>query len=194
MVIEKRKAYRIVFGGIAPTVCLLTSSKYFSLVIASLFLTLLLALEYERFKNPSVWQWLLSHFGNFFKTVPGVLTGDTFFMTATFLSLLYFPFPIAVASLYFLVFGDAASGVVGTRWGKIPLLPHKSLEGLFAEILLNMFVAFLLYLRFHLSFYILGAGVLVGSIMEVISIKVDDNITVGLVPGIIMSILYLRIL
>ncbi|MCL4378096.1 MAG: hypothetical protein M1409_06925 [Actinobacteria bacterium] len=191
MVIEKRKAYRIVFGGIAPTVCLLTSSKYFPLVIASFFLTLLLALEFERFKNPSVWSWLLSHLGNFFKTAPGVLTGDTFFMLATFLSLLYFPFPIAVASLYFLVFGDAASGVVGTRWGKIPLLPHKTLEGLFAEIFMNMVVAFLLYLRFHLSFYILAAGVLTGAVLEVVSIKVDDNITVGLVPGIIMTLLYI---
>ncbi len=191
MIIEKRKAYRIVFGCIVPTLCLLTSEKYFALIIASFFLTLLLALEFERFKNPSVWAWLLSHLGNFLKTIPGVLTGETFFMIATFLSLLYFPFPIAVASLYFLIFGDAASGVLGTRYGKVQIFPHKSLEGLFAGIFINMIIAFLLYLKFHLSFYIFAAGVLVGSIMEVVSLKIDDNITVGLIPGIIMTLLYI---
>jgi dolichol kinase len=190
MIIWKRKLYRIGFGSIVPTVYIVQGRPYLALGIAAFFLSMLLALEYERHKNPNVWGWFLSHFGGIFKTMPGTLTGETNFMIAAFLSVLYLPGPIAISNLYFLVFGDAFSAFVGKNFGKVPVLPGKTLEGMLAGIAANIIVALLLNLHFSISFEILLVGVLLGSAIEVLPLKIDDNLTVGLIPGIVMGILY----
>ena len=189
MVIWKRKIYRMVMGSIVPTVYLLTRSPVFPLIISSFFLTLLLALEYERYKNPKIWNWILSHFGGIFKTEPGTLTGETNFMIATFLSILYFPKDVAIANLYFLVFGDAGSAIIGKKFGKLKIFPGKTAEGMIGGIIFNLAVAFILLHLTGIPIEILVSGLLVGSILEVLPLKVDDNLTVGIIPGILMSLL-----
>ena len=191
MVIWKRKIYRIVMGSIFPTIYLITKSSVFPLILSSFFLTLLLALEYERYKNPNIWNWILSHFGGIFKTTPGTLTGDTNFMIASFLSILYFPREVAIANLYFLVFGDAGSAIIGKKFGKLTIFPNKTAEGMIGGILFNLIVAGILLNFLDIGSGILISGLLVGSIMEVLPFKVDDNLTVGIIPGIVMSLLYL---
>jgi len=146
-------------------------------------------MEFERYLHPGFYNWLLKHSPGVFKTKPGVLTGDTNFMIATFVSILYFPFPVAVANLLFLTFGDAASAVVGSRYGKLQIFPGKTAEGMLGGIITNSIIGFLLSLHFAIPFEVLFAGVLIGCIFEVLPIKIDDNLTVGIIPGILMTIL-----
>ena len=189
MIIWKRKLYRVVMGGIFPTVYLVTSKPYVPLFLVSFFLTILLALEMERYRNPDVWNWILARFGGVFKTLPGTLTGETYFMISAFISILLFPFPVAVAGLYFLVFGDAVSAFIGTRLGKTQIFPNKTLEGTFAEIFCNVIIAFFLSLKLGVNVEILLTGAVLGTIMEILPVKIDDNLSVGIVPGIVMSLL-----
>ncbi len=190
MILWKRKAYRVLLGGLVPFVYLITRDPLIPGLISAFFLFWLFLMEFERYLHPGFWNWLLKHSPGVFKTKPGVLTGDTNFMIATFISVLYFPFPIAVANLLFLTFGDAASAIVGSKYGKIHIFPGKTIEGMIGGIAVNSFVAFLLWLHFSVPFGILFAGVLVGCILEVIPSKIDDNLTVGIIPGILMAILY----
>lgn len=189
MVLWKRKTYRLVMGSIFPTGYLLTGKSVLPLGLATFFLTLLLALEYERYRSPALWNWLLKHTGGIFKTRPGRLTGDTCFMLATFISLLFFPRKVAIANLYFLVFGDAASALAGSKWGKLNIFPGKTLEGMLAGILFNSLVGFLLLRLLDINFEILFTGVLVGGILEVLPLNIDDNLTIGIVPGLLMALL-----
>ncbi|HOK80914.1 MAG TPA: hypothetical protein PK303_04445 [bacterium] len=189
MILWKRKLYRIVLGGLVPFVYLLTKDPLVPGLIASFFLFWLLLMEFERYLHPGFYNWLLKHSPGVFKTKPGVLTGDTNFMIATFVSILYFPFPVAVANLLFLTFGDAASAVVGSRYGKLQIFPGKTAEGMLGGIITNSIIGFLLSLHFAIPFEVLFAGVLIGCIFEVLPIKIDDNLTVGIIPGILMTIL-----
>ena len=189
MVMWKRKAYRIFMGSITPLIYLLTHSIFFPLAITSFFLTLLLSLEYERWKNPSVWDYILKKYGKIFKTPPGKLTGDTYFMIATFIILIFFEKNIAIPSLFFLVFEDAGSGIIGSKFGKIKIFPGKSFEGLLGGIIFNIIILFLIFKFIELPFYILLSGALISAIVEVLPIKIDDNLTVGLITSTIMYLL-----
>ena len=191
MILWKRKLYRILMGGIAPVVYLLTSDPLAPACICAFFLFWLLLMEFERYLHPGFWTWLLKHSPGIFKTRPGVLTGDTNFMIASFLSILYFPYPVAVSNLLFLTFGDAASAIVGSRYGKLHIFPGKSIEGMLGGIIINTIIALILAFYFSISFEILFIGVIVGSILEVLPIKIDDNLTVGIIPGIFMTVFYL---
>ncbi|HOC02631.1 MAG TPA: hypothetical protein PKK91_04055 [bacterium] len=191
MILWKRKLYRILMGGIAPVVYLLTSDPLAPACICAFFLFWLLLMEFERYLHPGFWAWLLKHSPGIFKTRPGVLTGDTNFMIASFLSILYFPYPVAVSNLLFLTFGDAASAMVGSKYGRFHIFPGKSVEGMIGGIIINTMIALILAFYFSISFEILFIGVLVGSILEVLPLKVDDNLTVGIIPGILMTVFYL---
>ncbi|MCX7705865.1 MAG: hypothetical protein N2115_06370 [bacterium] len=188
MILWKRKLYRILLGGLVPFVYLIVKDPLAPALIAAFFLFWLLLMEFERYLHPGFWNWLLRHSPGVFKTKPGALTGDTYFMIATFISVLYFPFPVAVANLLFLTFGDAASAVIGSKFGKIQIFPGKTIEGLLGGIIVNSIVGLLLSLYLSISFEILFIGVLVGCILEVIPSKIDDNLTVGIIPGLLMTL------
>ncbi|MCS7181048.1 MAG: hypothetical protein NZ891_06840 [bacterium] len=190
MVIWKRKLYRILMGSIVPFIYLITNSVFFPIIISSFFLTLLLSLEYERWKNPNVWNYVLKKYGRIFKTPPGKLTGDTYFMLATFIVLIFFQKEIAIPSLFFLVFGDAGSGIIGSKYGKIKIFPGKSLEGFLGGFFFNLIIALVLYKYIDLSFLVLIVGVLISSIIETLPLKIDDNLTVGIITAFLMDLLY----
>ncbi|MCM8814975.1 MAG: hypothetical protein NC931_03220 [Candidatus Omnitrophica bacterium] len=191
MILWKRKLYRVIFGGLIPFVYLLTKDPLAPALIASFFLFWLLLMEFERYLHPGFWNWLLKHSPGIFKTRPGILTGDTNFMIASFVSVLYFPFPISVANLLFLTFGDAASAIIGVRYGKLQIFPGKTVEGMLGGIIVNTIIGIFFAFHFAVSFEILFAGVLTGCVLEVLPIKIDDNLTVGLIPGILMTILFI---
>ncbi|MCX7917630.1 MAG: hypothetical protein N2589_05835 [bacterium] len=190
MVIWKRKLYRILMGSIVPFIYLITNSVFFPIIISSFFLTLLLSLEYERWKNPNVWNYVLKKYGRIFKTPPGKLTGDTYFMLATFIVLIFFQKEIAIPSLFFLVFGDAGSGIIGSKYGKIKIFPGKSLEGFVGGFFFNLIIALVLYKYIDLSFLVLIVGALISSIIETLPLKIDDNLTVGIITAFLMDLLY----
>lgn len=177
-------------GGLVPAVYLITKDPLIPALISSFFLFWLLLMEFERYLHPNFWAWLLKHSPGIFKTKPGVLTGDTNFMIASFISVLYFPFPVAVSNLLFLTFGDAVSAIIGSKYGKMHIFPGKTVEGLISGILLNSMIGLLLSFHFAVSFEILFTGILIGCILEVLPLKLDDNLTVGIVPGIVMTVLF----
>lgn len=189
MVIWKRKLYRIFMGSIVPLIYLFTSSYFFPLIISSFFLTLLLSLEFERWRNPSVWDYILKKYGMIFKTPPGKLTGDTYFMISSFIAIVFFPKEIAIPSLFFLVFGDAGSGIIGSKYGRIKIFPGKSFEGFLGGIIFNLIIGILIWKIINLPLYILIFGVLIASIMELLPLKIDDNLTVGISTSIGMFLL-----
>jgi len=188
MVIWKRKLYRIFMGSIVPFLYLITKSVFFPLIVCSFFLTLLLSLEYERWKNPGIWDYILKKYGRIFKTPPGKLTGDTYFMIATFIILIFFIKDIAIPSIFFLVFCDAGSGIIGSKFGKIKIFSGKSLEGFLGGVIFNLFISLIIFKFIELPIYILLIGTFTSSIIEILPLKIDDNLTVGLLTAVVMEL------
>jgi len=187
VVIWKRKLYRVLVGSLFPGIYLLVQDVTLPLFFSSFFLTLSLALEYERYAHPTVWSYLLNRF-SVFKRASRSLLGESYFMIACFFTILVFPRAIAIAALFFLTWGDAGSAMVGTTWGKHSFFPGKTVEGFLGALACNGLAAAGLQLFLPLHPLSLITGFLLAAILESLPINLDDNLTVGFLSAAAMAI------
>jgi len=110
------------------------------------------------------------------------LMGSTYFLFATLLTILLFPKSIAIASILILVLADTAGALVGKGIGKISIF-RKTLEGSTAFFLTSLLIV---WLYPNLNRFWGSLGALGATLIEILPIKVDDNLTIPLVAGAIM--------
>ncbi len=122
------------------------------------------------------------------------ISGLPYYALGVGLSLLLFQTHMAVLSVFFLVFADPMSSLVGIKFGKNKFLPNKSVEGSLAFGLICTFITFL-YLKsygvneYNFFLFSIGAGI-VGSLSEIASaFKVNDNLTIPILSGFGLMIL-----
>ena len=189
MILWQRKAYRLVMGSVFPLVYYF-SSKIPVLIVTGFFLSLMVFFEIERLKHPGVYKWVLTHLGGIFKVKVGKLTGTTYFLIATFVLILFFERGVAIASLLFLILGDAASTLVGVNYGRIKLFKGKTLEGSLAFLAIDLLVGLLLLTlpKISIELFVLLSGAFAATLMELLPLQVDDNLTVGIFSAVIMQI------
>lgn len=111
-------------------------------------------------------------------------TGATYLMFAALLCVIIFPKEVAIAAILLMTIGDAAAAIVGKSFGKVNIFT-KTLEGSIAFFVSGIIIVFLMP---KLStdpneLYVGIAAVIVTSIIEVMPLKLDDNITVPVVFG-----------
>ena len=113
------------------------------------------------------------------------LMGSTYFLFSTILTILFFPKSVAVASLLILILADTAAALVGRGIGRISIF-GKTLEGSLAFFLSSLLIVWIYpnLNRFSGSLAALGA-----TVIEILPIKVNDNLTIPLVAGAIMFFL-----
>jgi len=151
-------------------------------------------MEMLRFKFPAVNKFIMGFMGPFMRDSEKTsLTGFPFYALGVGLSLLLFNERIAILSVFFLVFADPISSFIGITFGKNKIAKSKSLQGAIA----GFFVCYLISLiyglvyagpSFNLLIFSLFGGV-VGTISELLSIYVDDNLTIPVVSGLGLSLL-----
>ncbi|MCC7430653.1 hypothetical protein IT568_07415 [bacterium] len=106
------------------------------------------------------------------------LTGASFFVLATLICTLVFPEKyFATAGLCVASVSDSFSALVGKRFGKTKIFRQKSLEGSFAFFVSAFFVVFAFP---ESSFLPALASAFVGTLVELYTTKIDDNLTVPL--------------
>jgi len=118
-----------------------------------------------------------------------MLTGDTCFMLAVLLILVFFRKEIAVAAMFFLVFGDAGSGIIGTRYGRTKIFHGKTVEGLAGGLLFNVVIGVIIFPVLDVPFLLLTGGAVTASLVEILPLPVDDNLSVGLSSALVMQLL-----
>ena len=113
------------------------------------------------------------------------LTGGSYILFASTLSIFLFAKPVALAAIGFIILGDIFSALVGRKYGKISF-GDKTLEGS-----LGFFVACLLVTVTvpDLALWVGVIGGLVAALTEALDLPVDDNLAVPLVSGLIMELL-----
>jgi len=105
-----------------------------------------------------------------------------FFLGAIITMLLFGQQNIVLGALCLAVYGDAASTVVGIKFGRHKLIGKKTLEGTLGGIAVGFF--FLAFI-FHWPVALIAA--LVGMLAELLPF--DDNFTIPLAVGLALSIL-----
>ena len=110
------------------------------------------------------------------------LMGSTYFLFSTILAVLLFPKPIAITSLLILILSDTAAALVGKAIGRVRIF-GKTLEGSAA-----FFVTSLLIVWFfpNLNRFSGTLAALGGTLIELVPIRLNDNLSIPLVTGAIM--------
>ena len=115
----------------------------------------------------------------------GGLTGATYFLIGSFLCILLFDKTLAIVCLCFLTLGDLCAALIGKQWGRIKLFSRKSLEGSLACFVVCTAAALLIGLHPVVAI----AGALVATLIELLPIGVDDNVTIPIISGLAMHLL-----
>lgn len=114
----------------------------------------------------------------------------SYFLLSCFLSVLIFEKSIAVTALSFLIFGDFFAKFFGLRFGKTRLF-KKTLEGSLAHLFICLFTGIIFMRIFHLPVSVIIAGAACAAFIEVVPLRIDDNLTVSLSSGAVMTLLIL---
>lgn len=104
---------------------------------------------------------------------------------AVLLTIITFPKPIALIAIYTLAIADPMSAIIGIKYGKRKVVPHKSLEGS-AAFFICTFIITALVLTGYLGSFSIGVFLitltvaLVSSAFEMLPLRLDDNLTIPL--------------
>jgi dolichol kinase len=110
------------------------------------------------------------------------LMGSTFFLFSTLLAILLFPKEVAIASILILILSDTTAALVGKGVGRIPIF-GKTLEGSLAFLFCSLVIV---WCYPNLNRFWGSLGALGATLVEVLPIRIDDNLTIPLVAGTIM--------
>ena len=110
----------------------------------------------------------------------GSLTGSTWVFVGALITIILVPQPFSLLALFFLAFGDTLAALVGMRFPFIKI-GNKTLSGSLACFIMCLSVG--LILDFEISSEIILIGAFTATIVELISIKINDNISIPVLSG-----------
>ncbi|MFX1364496.1 MAG: glycerol-3-phosphate acyltransferase [Promethearchaeota archaeon] len=110
----------------------------------------------------------------------------TIFLISTFIVILLFKIEIAITALVFLTFGDMFSKIFGLAYGRHKLF-DKSLEGTLAYIGTIIICGYFIYTIVDIPLFILIGGGIAATFSEFLPLGMNDNFTVPIISGAVMT-------
>jgi dolichol kinase len=104
----------------------------------------------------------------------------TSFMVAVFIIFLVFPDSIAFLGLAFITMGDMFGKLIGIRFGKRTLVRDRTLEGSLAFLAGSFLAGWVIYTLLPVPLYAALSGPPFATAVELFSMDLDDNFTVGI--------------
>lgn len=115
------------------------------------------------------------------------------FVMGLLLTILTFPKSVSLVAIYTLAISDPLSAIIGIKYGRTKVVPHKSLEGS-AAFFISCFIIIcsvyssefqegpitVLFVAFSVAFCV--------TVFEMLPIKLDDNLTIPIFTSIAMWI------
>ena len=115
----------------------------------------------------------------------------TSFVVAIFLIFLVFPGVIPYLGLAFITVGDLFSKIIGIKFGKVRLFRDRTLEGSLGFLAGSFMAGWVIYMLRPVPLYAVIAGPLFAAAVELFSMDLDDNFTVGIVTcGFLFALRY----
>jgi dolichol kinase len=188
--LKARKTFRIGAGIVFPLVYYFSPNKIIVEMLLLYLLGIMTTIEVMRHLSPNLWKIMVEHSHGILREKEGfIITGTTAFLLSNIIVIAFFNKWVAIVSLLFMLFGDAAASIVGTKYGKVKI-GEKTLEGSLAFFITTMVLALIFsqWLNIHIHLMILVFGAITATITEALPLKVNDNLTVALVTAIVMQI------
>jgi dolichol kinase len=161
----------------------------FSVVMPVLFLALLISLimDYIRlFGHERSRSFVHKYLGIMIRpSEKKDLVGATYILTGSILTIFLFDKPIAIAAIAFIVVGDTAGAIIGRLWGLVRFR-DKSLEGSVSFFLACCLVAIIIP---GIPFWVMVIGAIAATIVEAITLHIDDNLIVPVSAAAIMQVI-----
>ena len=166
----------------------MSPTKEFILGAIGFLILFSLLLEWGR-KNTS---WGKSIFNSYFNFMlrkhesKGALTGASWVLIGMFITILIFQKYIAVLAILFMVFGDTFAAIIGKA---IPVgqIGKKTLSGSIGGLVVILAISYLL--RGYVPFLPAIGGAFIAMIVEILPIQLDDNLTIPISSGLMMTFL-----
>ena len=108
--------------------------------------------------------------------------GSTYFIFSTILTILLFPKAAAIASILILILSDTAAALIGKGMGRVKIF-GKTLEGSMAFLITSLLIV---WIYPHLGRFSGSLAALGATLIELLPLKVNDNLSIPLVAGAIM--------
>ncbi|MDE3058938.1 MAG: dolichol kinase [Bacteroidota bacterium] len=117
--------------------------------------------------------------------------GATYVLISATMCVVIFPKLITITSFAILIIGDSTAALVGRRYGRRKFF-RKSMEGSTAFFVSALVVGFLTPKIFYapIEYVIAACGAAVGTVIEALSIHVDDNLSIPISISVVMWVLY----
>jgi dolichol kinase len=209
-----------IFGGLSiPVAGLLVPPDIFFLdrfLLALVSLTIAaLILDIIRLRSPRVNRRFVISFRALLREGEGsTLNGSTYFLIAASIVFALCDKSIAAIALAFVAVGDPVAGMVGERWGKLRVSPEegnpsdfakfprnlkfrgmkgKSLEGSSACFGACLVVGVILAAVAHVALWVVVVGAICATVIEFISLPVNDNLAMPLVAAVVMQLVVIMV-
>ncbi|MCH8088108.1 MAG: hypothetical protein IIC81_09705 [Chloroflexi bacterium] len=183
----ERRLFHIVAGSLFPLLALVLP-QWIIILLAATGTGASIVLEISRRRSRRVNDCFTRRFSVLLKESESSQTlGSTYLLAATLLAFLLFDRDVAVLALLFLAVGDPLAALVGQRYGRARIR-KKSVEGSLAFMAGAALVGWLLIAGgLDISLWVVMSGAAVAALVELLSLPPDDNITVPLVAGAVMT-------
>ncbi len=183
-----RKAIHLSINSLIPLAYLfLNIPRIWMAILMGIASVVFVIIDFGRTRNG----WLSKIFGKLFNgmlrshELDGKLTGASYVLIGSFISITFFPKEIAVLALLFTAIGDTAAALYGRKFGKLRFW-NKTLEGsiagLIACIIITLFFP-------QIPNIIKFSGAFAAMFIELLPINIDDNLRIPLFSGFVMYIL-----
>ena len=187
------KLYHLLGGLFFPLICYYVSGAA-AMAIFLCMASVIGFLDASRFVSERVrvfegayFNWLSPLFR---KEEAGRISGATYYLAGAAVTTILYPKGIAVLALVFLAVGDVAAPIVGGWLGRVNVF-GKSIEGAMGAFLACVGAGFLAAMLFHLGRpqRIIVAGALAATVVGHLPLRVNDNLTIPVVSGLIMTLM-----
>ncbi|HDS01438.1 MAG TPA: hypothetical protein ENO22_15105 [candidate division Zixibacteria bacterium] len=185
-----RKAVHV-FSIVIP-VCYLFLPRSIMLVVLLIASSVAVTIDLSRITGLALWsKFLVKVLGSMIrpKEKEG-FTGASYILSTDFLVILLFDKPVAIAAIAYIALGDTAAAMVGRRWG-FHRYGDKSIEGSLAFFIVTAGAGIGFHYLYPGALPVIAAvaGAAVATIVEAMTVRSDDNMTVPIVSGLFMQIL-----
>jgi len=117
------------------------------------------------------------------------LSSFTYFFLGLIITLAIFEKYIATLSLFILIFSDLASFSIGVMYGKRKIINSKSVIGTLAFFASSLAIALAYYKFFNFSLILGISASIIASLLEILSIKINDNLLIPIGTSFFVTII-----
>jgi glycerol-3-phosphate acyltransferase PlsY len=190
-----RKLYRLVL--LLVVIIYYYWPKKYVILSVSIVFALVLTLDLIRLTKPStneVVKRIFKPFAIFMRYIAKKeelrdFSGTTYSLMGCLIIVALMPKVVGITAILFNIFGDLFATIVGKTIGKVKIVNNKTLEGSIACFVSMFLVVLWSHFKLFLPWIPGLAGAFIGTVIELVALKLNDNLTIPILSGVTMWLL-----